>query len=148
LLLLLVTLPVSAIYAFSSPEKKPQASKQGANGQQAAPTPRPLLRMPDIFGDRVVFVCEGDLWLGELATGRATRLTPDESREEDPVFSPDGKQIAFTATYDGAPEVYVIPVEGGAPRRITYRGQYLKLMDWTPDGKNVVFTAAPQAGKS
>ena len=51
----------------------------------------------------------------------ARRLTSDESSYEMfPRFSPDGKQLAFTAQYDGNTEVYVMPADGGEPKRLTY----------------------------
>ncbi len=103
-------------------------------------TPAPaFLRMPDIHGDKVAFVCEGDVWLGSRASGTAVRLTRDAGEETYPKFSPDGAQIAFSASYDGLEEVYVIPTEGGAPRRITYRFDYAMTLGWTPDGKGILY---------
>ena len=55
-----------------------------------------------------------------LAGGEARRLTSHIGYEIFPRFSPDGKTIAFTGEYDGNREVYVIPAEGGKPRRLTY----------------------------
>lgn len=100
--------------------------------------PDAILREPDVYGDRVAFRCEGDLWLGDLNTNTATRLTRHEGLERFPRFSPDGTQLAFTAEYDGAREAYVMPVEGGAPRRLTYTGDYAQVLDWTPDGKGIL----------
>lgn len=104
---------------------------------QSAQTAPPFLRDPDLFGTTVVFSCEGDLWLGDLTTMKASRLTRDEGRESSPRFSPDGKQIAFTAQYDGADEVYIMPTAGGAPKRLTYKNDIADCLDWTPDGKSV-----------
>lgn len=94
---------------------------------------------PDVYGSKVVYTCEGDLWLGDLKTGTAERLTRNEGLENYARFSPDGKMIAYTATYDGTPEVFVIPTAGGEPRRLTYRWTYAEVMGWTEDGKNVLF---------
>lgn len=101
-------------------------------------TPTPFLKDPDIHGNQVVFCCEGDLWLGDLDTRQARRLTRDEGREFGPRFSPDGSQIAFTGQYDGADEVYVMPTAGGPPRRLTYRNQLAECLAWTPDGKDLL----------
>jgi tricorn protease len=103
--------------------------------------PSAFMRSPDIFGDRVVFTCEGDLWLGDITTGRATRITRDEGTETDAHFSPDGTLIAFTGHYSGMPEVYVMPATGGAPVRITYSNDRAEVVDWTPDGKSIIFRA-------
>jgi len=104
-----------------------------------AATGSPFLVEPDVHGDRVAFTCEGDLWIGSVATGRAERLTRDEGVEMDARFSPDGKTLAFTAEYDGVREVYVMPTEGGVPRRLTYTGVVGEALGWTPDGKRVIF---------
>ena len=48
------------------------------------------------------------------------RLTTDKGVESDPHFSPDGRLIAFSAQYDGNTDVFIIPVEGGIPKRLTW----------------------------
>lgn len=98
-----------------------------------------FLRMPDIHGDQVAFVCEGDIWLGSRSSGQAMRMTRDPGVEQFPRFSPDGKTLAFSASYDGIEEVYTMPVEGGAPRRITHRCDYAWPLGWTPDGKGILY---------
>jgi tricorn protease len=106
---------------------------------QTASTTDAFLRMPDIHGDRVVFTCEGDLWIGNRGSGNATRLTRDAGVERYAKFSPDGKQIAYSAQYDGIEEVYVISAEGGAPRRLSYRHDYAWVLGWSADGSKVLF---------
>jgi tricorn protease len=98
-----------------------------------------MARTPDIHGDRIVFSAEGDLWLGSLSAGTAARITTDEGTEIDPRFSPDGRQIAFTGQYDGGTDVYVMPAEGGAPRRLTYDPGGAEMVAWTPDGSHILF---------
>ncbi|GLH72151.1 tricorn protease [Geothrix limicola] len=93
---------------------------------------------PDVNGDRVVFTWEDDLWLGSLKGGQARRLTTHPGLETAARFSPDGKWIAFTAQYDGVPQVYVMPAEGGAPRRLTWGGA-ATVQGWTPDGMKVLY---------
>jgi len=78
------------------------------------------LTRPDIHGIEVVFTCEGDLWLRDLKSGDARRLTSDPGLETDARFSPDGKLIAFIGNFDGGKDVYIMPAEGGAPKRLTY----------------------------
>jgi len=79
-----------------------------------------LLRYPDICGNTIVFVHGGDLWLSDAQGGVARRITSGEGDELSPKFSPDCRSIAFTGQYTGTRQVYVIPVDGGAPRQLTF----------------------------
>ncbi len=96
-------------------------------------------RFPDIHGDRIVFVAEGDLWTVDADGGLAVRLTAHAGEESAPVFSPDGAQVAFRASYEGSNDVYVIPVTGGAPRRITWDSRASTIpVGWGADGRVLV----------
>jgi tricorn protease len=126
-----------------------------APGRAEAPAPANgdarLLRFPTIHRDALVFSYAGDLYTVASSGGVARRLTSHEGFEMFPRFSPDGKHIAFTGQYDGNTEIYVIPAEGGVPKRLTYTatlgrddvsdrmGPNNICMGWTPDGKHVVF---------
>ncbi|MBI1334019.1 MAG: hypothetical protein GC165_14195 [Armatimonadetes bacterium] len=108
--------------------------------------PNAFLSHPDIHGDRIVFTAEGDLWIAELKSGDAWRLTSDRGVETNAHFSPDGSQLAYTAQYDGGRDVYMMPIDGGIPRRLTFfSGGDDSFADgvqgWTPDGKNIVFNS-------
>ena len=110
-----------------------------------------LLRFPSTNGTDVVFTYAGDLYKAPLAGGEARRLTSHVGYELFARYSPDGKTIAFTGEYDGNREVYVMPAEGGQPRRLTYTstngrddvgdrmGPNNIVMAWTPDGNGVVY---------
>lgn len=75
---------------------------------------------PDVHENTVVFVAEGDIWKALLSGGMATRLTTHPGAESDPKISPDGQWIAYAASYEGPTEVYVMPISGGLPKRLTY----------------------------
>lgn len=94
-----------------------------------------LLRFPTIHGDQVVFTYAGDLWTSTTSGGVARRLTSHPGSEQNAKFSPDGSQLAFTASYDGNPDVYVMPSEGGEPKRLTYSPEPDSVVGWSPDGK-------------
>src|SRR3954447_17296417 len=79
-----------------------------------------LLRFPAIHGDTIVFSYAGNLHSVPASGGVARRLASHDGYEMFARFSPDGKHLAFTVQYDGNTEVYVIPAEGGVPRRLTY----------------------------
>ena len=115
-----------------------------------------LMRFPDIYKDKVVFMYGGDLWLASTSGGAARRITTNPGRELFPKFSPDGKWIAFTGQYDGNFNVYVMPAEGGQPKQLTfYQGSAHPLNDrmgihdevvtWTPDSKRIVFLSRRDA---
>src|SRR5262245_2290606 len=107
-----------------------------------------LLRHPTVSRDSVAFEYAGDLWVVPRAGGTARRLTSTPSFEIDPYFSPDGSQIAFSATIAGNTDVYVVSANGGDPKRLTYHPCLDRVRGWTPDGKSIVFasnrTGAPQ----
>jgi tricorn protease len=108
-----------------------------------------LLRFPDVYQDKIVFSYAGDLWLVPTSGGTARRITTNPGLELFPKFSPDGSKIAFTGEYDGNPNVYVIPAEGGQPKQLTFRpppvevaerlGIENEIINWTPDGKSILF---------
>src|ERR1043166_3119382 len=98
-----------------------------------------LLRYADISRDKVVFSYAGDLWISPRQGGAARRLTTGPGDKLYPKLAPDGKWVAFTASYDGNPDVYVISAEGGEPRRLTYHPSNDIVLGWSPDGKNVLF---------
>ena len=107
-----------------------------------------LLRHPTVSRDSIAFEYAGDLWIVPRSGGQARRLTATQGAESFPSFSPDGSQIAYSATVAGNTDVYVIPSAGGQPRRLTYHPGPDRVRGWTPDGRRVVFasfrTSAPQ----
>ena len=108
-------------------------------GSQAAAAD-PYFRFPAVRGDTIVFTAEGDLWRTTLAGGKATRLTTHPSSETQAAISPDGKSVAFVAFYEGAQEAYVMPVEGGLPKRITFENGGVTVLGWTAQGEVLVST--------
>jgi len=94
-----------------------------------------LLRQPTLSNKDVVFVYAADLWKAPLTGGDAIRLTSDEGSESNPQFSKDGKWIAFTAQYDGNTDVFVVSIDGGEPKRLTYHPATDIVQGWTPEGE-------------
>ncbi|MBT8311422.1 MAG: protease, partial [Flavobacteriaceae bacterium] len=94
-----------------------------------------LLRQPTLSNDAVVFVYANDLWKAPSAGGQAIRLTSNEGYELLPHFSADGSMIAFTAQYGGNLDVYVIPANGGEPKRLTWHSTGDFVQGWTPEGE-------------
>lgn len=100
---------------------------------------------PTASSDVLIFASEGDLWRSARDGGTAVRLTNHEAEERNARISPDGAMVAFNASYDSADDIYVMPVAGGAPRRLTYEGGGVTTVGWTPDGK-IVFSARLRGG--
>jgi len=98
------------------------------------------LRFPHLHGELLCFTAEDDLWIAPVAPGdadppRAWRLTVDRTRIGHPRFSPDGRHIAYTNWRSLDPEVYLVPIEGGPSRRLTYWGAVdTQVCGWTPEG--------------
>ncbi len=97
-------------------------------------------RYPDVHKNTVIFTAEGDLWSVPLSGGLAQRLTTHQEAERFAAISPDGKHIAFSASYEGPTEVYTMPMQGGIPVRWTYESDGSIVNGWTPDGKVVYQT--------
>jgi tricorn protease len=103
-----------------------------------------LLRSPTLSRNEVAFGYGGYLWSVSRDGGEARQLTT-AGHESLPIFSPDGKWIAFLGQYDGNPDVYVIPAEGGSPRRLTWHPAQDVPVAWTPDSKRVLFISNREA---
>ncbi len=119
-----------------------------------------LLRTPAIHGDKIIFSYAGDLYAVSSNGGMARKLTTHDGYEVFPRFSPDGKYVAFTGQYDGNTEVFLIPAEGGVPKRLTYTATLSRddigdrmgpnniVFGWTPDGNNIIFRYRKQTFSS
>src|SRR5262245_40916421 len=101
-----------------------------------------LMQKPTVSKTHIAFGYADDLWIVPRAGGEAKRLTSGTGIETDPMFSPDGKWVAFTGQYDGNDDVFVISVDGGDAKRLTYHPGSDQVVGWTPDGKKVLFRSA------
>ena len=135
------TTDAQAVAAQPTPIGPPGAPPAGS-------TPRAgYYRYPTIHDDTIVFTAEGDLWEVGTEGGAARRLTTGAGTELYAAISPDGRTVAFSASYEGPKDVYTIPVGGGVPRRRTWSGESLgtdpsgdEVAGWTPDGRVLVRT--------
>jgi tricorn protease len=108
-----------------------------------AETGKPILvQHPTLSRTQIAFSYAGDLWIVGREGGAARRLTAGTGIERDPIFSPDGTQIAFTGEYDGNVDVFTIPSAGGEPKRITAHPGIDSAVGWGPDGKTILFRSA------
>lgn len=92
-------------------------------------------RFPALQQQHVVFTAEGDLWLSDLQGGAAQRLTTHPALESQPLLSADGKTVYFVANYEGADDVYQMPVHGGQATRLTFENSRVRLQQRLSDGR-------------
>ena len=108
-----------------------------------AQDPIRFARTPDLSpdGKTVAFSYLGDIWTVEAIGGVARRVTVHEAHEINPVFSPDGRSIAFSSNRYGGYDIFVIPAQGGEARRLTFDSCRGLRCGWSPDGKNILFSS-------
>ena len=92
-------------------------------------------------GQTVVFSFEGDLWKANVKDGQALRLTAMQGYETNPRVSPDGKRIAFTGRQYGNGDVFVMPVNGGDIKQITWHSANDEVTFWSWDSKSIYFNS-------
>ncbi len=104
------------------------------------------LRYPAISpdGQTIVFCYKGDIYKVPSAGGQAFPLTIGEAYDYSPVWSHDGKSIAFASDRYGNFDVFVMPVSGGEARRLTWHSAVDIPSSFTADDKSVLFTSTRQ----
>ena len=102
------------------------------------------LRYPAISpdGKTIAFGYKGDIYKVDAAGGVAVPLTLHEAQDMAPVWSRDGKSIAFASDRFGNFDVFVMPANGGTPTRLTYHSSGDYPYDFSPDNKQVLFGSA------
>ncbi len=100
-----------------------------------------LMQQPAISDTHIAFIYAEDLWVANRDGSNQKRLTIDKGVESNPVFSPDGSTIAFEAEYDGNVDVFVVSVNGGVPKRLTWHPYNDYIRDFSSDGKTILFVS-------
>jgi tricorn protease len=109
----------------------------------AAQEPIRMARTPDVSpdGKLIAFSYLGDIWVVEAIGGTARAVTSHPAHDMAPVFSPDGRWIAFSSNRHGSYNVFVVSIRGGHPRRLTFDSDNDLVNGWSPDGKHILFAS-------
>lgn len=104
------------------------------------------LRYPSISpdGKTIVFCYKGDIYKVDAAGGAAMPITLSDAHDFMPIWSPDGKWIAYASDKAGNYDIYVMPAEGGESTRLTFHSSYDYPAYFTPDGKSIVYNSNRQ----
>lgn len=116
-------------------------SSSGQSTRADAPTPRFAVAEPTLSPDgrEIAFVSGGDIWTVPTTGGEARLLVAHSDNESRPLYSPDGKYLAFSSTRSGNGDIYLLTLETGELRRLTYDDGAETLTGWAPDSKLVYF---------
>lgn len=95
-------------------------------------------------GSKVAFVYKGAIYSVPSSGGNAEKLTSGEHYDCTPVWSPDGKKIAFSSDRNGGTDIYVMGADGSNPKRLTWNSAAETPEAFTPDGSKVIFSAMIQ----
>ena len=125
----------------------PFALSYRAVGQGAAVAPdkmQPYFTEPAISPDRseIAFVSAGDVWSVPAAGGEARLLVSHPANESRPLFSPDGRRLAFISTRTGNGDIYVLTLDSGDLKRVTFDDSNDQLDAWSADNKWLYFSSS------
>src|SRR5438874_1524665 len=109
---------------------------------------QPALFEPSLSPDAktVAFVSGGDIWTALVSGGEARLLVAHPAYDSRPLFSPDGKSLAFISTRSGNGDIYVVDLATSQTRRITYDDARDQLDAWSRDGKWIYFSSNSRSG--
>lgn len=115
-----------------------------AGSMASEPNARPYFYEPSLCPstNEVAFVSGGDIWTVPLTGGDARLLISNPANDTRPLFSPDGKQLAFISNRTGNDDIFVLTISTGDVRRITYDDGNDHLDAWSRDGKYLYFSSA------
>src|ERR1700704_239903 len=82
-----------------------------------------------------------NIWMVSTSGGSAMQLT-QSGHDSSPVWSPDGKTLAFLSSRGGESQVYLLSMEGGEAHALTKLSTGVDMVKWSPEGKTIAFTSS------
>ncbi|HET9530322.1 MAG TPA: DPP IV N-terminal domain-containing protein, partial [Blastocatellia bacterium] len=131
---------LTALLLITSSPVAPSAPAQGA---RASADPVASFAEPSISPDRseIAFVSGGDIWTVSAAGGEARLLASHPANESRPLYSPDGRRLAFASNRSGNGDIYVLEFGSGELRRLTFDDANEQLDGWSRDGRWIYFSS-------
>ena len=99
---------------------------------------------PSANGKRLVFSALDRLWITDLPAGTPKRLTNSDLGEHSPVWSPDGRYIAYVSWTEEGGDIWRIPAAGGRPEKLTRQSAFYDEIAYSPNGSRIVAVRAPR----
>ncbi len=94
----------------------------------------------------VYFSYDGDIWSTDINGGNASRIIALEGEEINPRVSPDGKWLAFSSNQYGNYDIYIMPINGGQIKQLTFHQAKDEVESWSWDSKSIYFTSNQNNG--
>src|SRR5439155_11609999 len=115
-----------------------------AAAQPSPPKAQPYFTEPAISpdGSEIAFVSGGDIWTAPASGGDARLLVSHPANESRPLYSPDGRRLAFISTRTGNGDIYVLTLDAGELKRLTFDDSNDQLDAWSADGSWIYFTSS------
>src|SRR5438132_2898019 len=112
--------------------------------QPATQKAQPYFTEPAISpdGSEIAFVSGGDIWTVPATGGEARLLVSHPANESRPIYSPDGRRLAFISTRTGNGDIYVLTLDTGDLKRLTFDDSNDQLDAWSADGSWIYFTSS------
>ena len=114
-----------------------------ALAQPAARPSQPYFTEPALSpdGSEIAFISGGDVWTVPAAGGEAHLLASHAATETRPLYSPDGRKLAFGSTRTGNGDIYILTIDSGDLKRLTFDDSNDQLDGWSADGRWIYFSS-------